>query len=110
MSGGELGQITAPTMFCWGTGDPFLAPAQARPAIAKIPGAVLHEVPGGHGPWLEDPAGCAGLTVGHLAATGFAPAAEHAILQQSRARERTGEHRWEEVQVPGVIRRGGEGE
>jgi pimeloyl-ACP methyl ester carboxylesterase len=63
-------------MFCWGTGDPFLAPAQARPSIAKIPGAVLHEVPGGHGPWLEDPAGCAALTTGHLAATGFAPAAQ----------------------------------
>jgi pimeloyl-ACP methyl ester carboxylesterase len=74
MSGGELGRITAPVMFCWGTGDPFLAPALARPAIAKIPGAVLHEVPGGHGPWLEDPAGCARLTTNHLAATGFAPA------------------------------------
>jgi len=78
MSGGELGQITAPTMFCWGIEDPFLAPAQARPAIAKIPGAVLHEVPGGHGPWLEDPAGCSRLTTGHLAATGFASAAEPA--------------------------------
>jgi pimeloyl-ACP methyl ester carboxylesterase len=78
MSGGELGQIAAPTMFCWGTGDPFLAPAQARPSIAKIPGAVLHEVPGGHGPWLEDPAGCARLTTGHLAATGFAPATQPA--------------------------------
>jgi pimeloyl-ACP methyl ester carboxylesterase len=76
MSSGELGQITAPTMFCWGTSDPFLAPAQARPAIAKIPGAELHEVPGGHGPWLEDPAGCAQLTTSHLAATGFAPTAE----------------------------------
>jgi pimeloyl-ACP methyl ester carboxylesterase len=76
MSGAELGSITAPTMFCWGTSDPFLAPAQARPAIAKIPGAVLQEVPGGHGPWLEDPAGCARLTTGHLAATGFAAAVE----------------------------------
>jgi pimeloyl-ACP methyl ester carboxylesterase len=74
MTGRELGQITAPTMFCWGTGDPFLAPEQARPAIAKIPGAVLHEVQGGHGPWLEDSAGCARLTTGHFAATGFAPA------------------------------------
>ena len=26
-----------------------------------------------HGPWLEDPAGCAKLVTGHLAATGFAP-------------------------------------
>jgi pimeloyl-ACP methyl ester carboxylesterase len=71
---GELGQITAPTLFCWGTGDPFLTPAQARPAIAKIPGAVLHEVPAGHGPWLEDSAGCARLVTGHFTATGFAPA------------------------------------
>jgi pimeloyl-ACP methyl ester carboxylesterase len=71
MSDGELRRITAPTMFCWGTDDPFLAPGRARPAIAKIPGAVLHEVPDGHGPWLDDPAGCAKLVIGHLAATGF---------------------------------------
>jgi hypothetical protein len=32
---------------------------------------VLHEVRGGHGPWLDDPAGCAKLVTGHLAATGF---------------------------------------
>jgi len=71
MSDGELRRITAPTVFCWGTDDPFLAPGRARPAIAKIPGAVLHEVPGGHGPWLDDPAGCTKLVIGHLAATGF---------------------------------------
>ena len=75
LTDGELRQITVPTMFCLGTDDPFLTPAQARPAVAKIPGAVLYEVPGGHGPWLEDPAGCAKLVTGHLAATGFAPAA-----------------------------------
>jgi pimeloyl-ACP methyl ester carboxylesterase len=74
MTDAELGRITAPTMFCWGTDDPFLTPAQARPAIAKIPGAVLHEVPGGHGPWLEDPAGCAKLVTGHFTATGYPPA------------------------------------
>ena len=73
MTDGELQQITAPAMFCLGTDDPFLTPAQARPAIAKIPGAVLHEVPGGHAPWLEDPAGCAKLAIGHLTATGFEP-------------------------------------
>jgi pimeloyl-ACP methyl ester carboxylesterase len=74
MTDAELGQITAPTMFCWGTGDPFLAPGRARSAIAKIPGAVLHEVPGGHGLWLEDPGGCAKLVISHLKATGFPPA------------------------------------
>jgi pimeloyl-ACP methyl ester carboxylesterase len=78
MTDGELRQITAPSMFCLGTGDPFLSPAQARPAIAKIPGAMLHEVPGGHGPWLEDPAGCAKLVISHLTATGFAPASQPA--------------------------------
>jgi pimeloyl-ACP methyl ester carboxylesterase len=76
MTDDELRQIAAPTMFCLGTGDPFLTPAQARPAIAKINGAVLHEVPGGHGPWLDDPAGCARLVTGHLARTGFAPASQ----------------------------------
>ncbi len=70
----ELCRVTAPTMFCWGTDDPFLSPAQARPSVAKIPAAVLHEVPGGHGPWFEDPAGCAKLVVDHLTATGFGPA------------------------------------
>jgi pimeloyl-[acyl-carrier protein] methyl ester esterase len=73
MTDAELGQVTVPTMFCWGTEDPFLTPAQGRPSIAKIPGAMLHEVPGGHGPWLEDPAGCAKLTTDHFAATGFPP-------------------------------------
>jgi len=73
MSDEELGRISAPTMFCWGTADPFLTPDQARPSIAKIPSAVLHEVPAGHGPWFEDPAGCAKLVLAHFAATGFAP-------------------------------------
>jgi pimeloyl-ACP methyl ester carboxylesterase len=74
MDDAELARITTPTMFCWGTDDPFLSPAKARPAIAKIPGAVLHEVTGGHGPWLDDPATCAKLVTAHLTATGFPPA------------------------------------
>lgn len=74
MSDDELGRISAPTMFCWGDDDPFLAPARALPSVVKIPGAVLCEVPGGHGPWFEDPVGCAKLVVDHLTVTGFAPA------------------------------------
>jgi pimeloyl-ACP methyl ester carboxylesterase len=70
----EFGQITAPATFLVGTADPFLTPALARPSVAKIPGAVLHEFPGGHGPWLDDPAACATLVTSHLAATGFTPA------------------------------------
>jgi len=74
MTGAELGRIIAPALFCLGAADPFLTPAQARPAVAKIPGAVLREVPGGHAPWLEDPVGCAKLVTSHLTETGFAPA------------------------------------
>jgi pimeloyl-ACP methyl ester carboxylesterase len=56
-------------------GEPAAAlPGVRIPSVAKIPGATLHEVPGGHGPWLDDPAVCAKLVAGHLAATGFAPA------------------------------------
>jgi pimeloyl-ACP methyl ester carboxylesterase len=73
MSDDELLQICAPTLFCLGTNDPYLKPAEARPTVAKIRSAELHDVPGGHGPWLDDPAGCAKIVVEHLAATGFAP-------------------------------------
>jgi pimeloyl-ACP methyl ester carboxylesterase len=73
MSNAELRQITAPTMFCWGTDDPFMKPIQARASISEMSSAALREVPGGHGPWLEDPAGCAQVVVDHLTNTGFAP-------------------------------------
>jgi pimeloyl-ACP methyl ester carboxylesterase len=61
-------------MFCIGTDDPFLTPAEARPSVAGVPGAVLHEVAGGHAPWLDDPAGCGKLVTGHLTETGCPPA------------------------------------
>jgi pimeloyl-ACP methyl ester carboxylesterase len=68
MSGAELARIEAPTLFCLGRNDPFLSPQQAQPAVAMIPGAVLHDVVGGHAPWFEDPAGCAKLVVDHQGA------------------------------------------
>jgi pimeloyl-ACP methyl ester carboxylesterase len=68
MTDRELAGIDAPTMFCWGQEDPFLSPEQARPSVAKIPGAILHEVVGGHAPWFEDPVGCAALVNDHLRA------------------------------------------
>lgn len=74
MTDADLGRITTPTMFIWGHDDPFLSPAKARPSIAELPGASLHEVPGGHGPWFEGPAGCATLITRHLAGSGFPPA------------------------------------
>ena len=66
MSAGELGRITVPTLFVWGTEDVYLAPGDARPWIEKMPAATLHEVPGGHAPWFDDAAGCARVITGHL--------------------------------------------
>ena len=59
MGDSELARIQTPTLFYWGRDDPFLSPQQARPSVAKIPGARLHEVAGGHAPWFEDPVDCA---------------------------------------------------
>ena len=50
----ELAAIAIPTMFIWGNDAPYLSAADARPSIDQIPNATLHEVPGGHGPWLVD--------------------------------------------------------
>ncbi len=69
MSDDELARIETPTMFCWGREDPFLSPEQASPSVAKIPGAVLHEVAGGHAPWFEGPVECAKLVNDNQRAT-----------------------------------------
>jgi pimeloyl-ACP methyl ester carboxylesterase len=74
MGADELGRVTVPTVFVWGTQDPYLAPRDARPWIEKMPTATLREVPAGHAPWFEDPSGCAGVVTRHLTATGFPPA------------------------------------
>jgi pimeloyl-ACP methyl ester carboxylesterase len=73
MSADELGRVTVPTVFVWGTDDPYLSPADAQPWIEKMPAATLHEVPAGHAPWFEDPAGSAEVVTRHLTATGFPP-------------------------------------
>jgi pimeloyl-ACP methyl ester carboxylesterase len=51
----ELAAIRVPTSFILGSNDPYLSPADARPSIARIPNATVHEMPAGHGPWLVDP-------------------------------------------------------
>jgi pimeloyl-ACP methyl ester carboxylesterase len=65
MTNDELSRIETPMLFYWGRDDPFLSPQRARPSVAKIPGAVLHEVDGGHAPWFENPADCAKLIDEH---------------------------------------------
>ena len=62
----QLALITTPTMFIWGAHVPYLSAERARPSIDQIPEATLHEVPGGHGPWLVDPERSAELIQTHL--------------------------------------------
>jgi pimeloyl-ACP methyl ester carboxylesterase len=50
----ELAGISIPTMFIWGTDDPYLSAKRARPLVEQMPTATLYEVPGSHGPWLVD--------------------------------------------------------
>ncbi len=66
LSAPELAAIATPTMFIWGTDPPYLSAERARPSIDQIPTATLHEVPGGHGPWLVDPKRSAELIHTHL--------------------------------------------
>jgi pimeloyl-ACP methyl ester carboxylesterase len=59
MTNDELSRIETPTLFYWGREDPFLSPQRGQSSVAKIPGAILHEVDGGHAPWFENPLDCA---------------------------------------------------
>jgi pimeloyl-ACP methyl ester carboxylesterase len=72
----ELAAIRVPTSFILGSDDPYLSPRDARPSIARIPNATVHEMPAGHGPWLVDPARVAGLITAHHQAA-VAPARSH---------------------------------
>ncbi len=62
----ELRAIEVPTMFIWGADAPYLTAGRARPSIEQVSGATLHEVPGGHGPWLVDTGLSAALIRAHL--------------------------------------------
>jgi pimeloyl-ACP methyl ester carboxylesterase len=53
-------------MFIWGSDDPYLSAHAARPAIDQMPNATLHELPGGHGPWLVSAQRSAQLIREHL--------------------------------------------
>jgi pimeloyl-ACP methyl ester carboxylesterase len=62
----ELRAIAVPTMFIWGASAPYLSADFARASIDQIARATLHQVPGGHGPWLVDAQRSAELIQTHL--------------------------------------------
>ncbi len=65
----QLAAISIPVMFLWGTNAPYLSANGARASVEQLPHATLHEVPGGHGPWLVDTELCAELIRNHLTST-----------------------------------------
>ena len=64
-----LGSIEVPTMFAWGTADPFGGMEAARAFAARIPCAELELLDGmGHAPWIDDPEHCAAIARSFLGA------------------------------------------
>jgi len=57
----ELSGITQPTLFLWGTNDPFGSPDAARAAVELMQQARLEVVGLGHLPWWDEPDSCARL-------------------------------------------------
>jgi pimeloyl-ACP methyl ester carboxylesterase len=70
LTAAELAAIRVSTTFILGANDPYLSPRDARPSIARIPNATVHEMPAGHGPWLVDPRRVAGLIAAHQETAG----------------------------------------
>jgi pimeloyl-ACP methyl ester carboxylesterase len=73
LSTAELAAIQTPTMFIWGTDDPYLSPDRAQPAIKAMPAATLHELSAGHGPWLVHRRRTAELIEAHLGRDALEP-------------------------------------
>jgi pimeloyl-ACP methyl ester carboxylesterase len=61
----ELAAIPVATTFILGSNDPYLSPRPARPSIARIPNATVHEITAAHGPWLVDAERVARLIADH---------------------------------------------
>ena len=62
----ELRRIDQPALFVWGEDDVFAGPEFGRRACASMPRARLEVLPGGHGPWWDDPKRCGRLVSGFL--------------------------------------------
>lgn len=55
LTGAQLYRLTQPVQLIWGDNDPFGSVEAGARAAEHIPHAQFHVVPGGHGPWLDDP-------------------------------------------------------
>jgi len=57
----QLSKLTHPVQLIWGENDPFGSIEAGTRAAEHIPNAEFHIVPGGHGPWLDEPTTVANL-------------------------------------------------
>ena len=62
----QLSRLSQPVKLIWGDHDTFGPPSVGERAAGIIPDAELHVVPGGHGPWVNEPARVAGLAAPFL--------------------------------------------
>ena len=63
ISAEQLQHVRQPTMFLWGTNDPFGRVEIGRQISKNLPCAEFHAIQGGgHLPWLDNPADCGRLT------------------------------------------------
>lgn len=51
-----LAKVTMPVYFLWGQDDPNGGEGVARRLVSQLPDATLEMMPGGHAPWIDDPA------------------------------------------------------
>ena len=65
----ELTHVQQPTMFLWGTNDPFGSIEIGRHISTILPASEFHAIQGaGHLPWLDNPTECGRLTRDFLSA------------------------------------------
>lgn len=62
----ELGRLTMPTLLVWGRNEPLGDVTVARGVTDLIPSATLAVLPGGHAPWLGQPAQTAAVILDFL--------------------------------------------
>jgi pimeloyl-ACP methyl ester carboxylesterase len=62
----QLTRLTQPVNLIWGDHDTFGPPSVGERAASIIPDAEVHVVPGGHGPWVNQPARVASLAAPFL--------------------------------------------
>lgn len=81
LTAAQLSGLTQPVQHIWGESDPFGSVEAGTRAAELIPDAEFHVVPGGHGPWLDDPTTVADLLTPFLHRNSSTASRTHGHLQ-----------------------------